>query len=439
MSRLSVIGLGKLGVCSAACFAYKGFETIGVDINKDFVDAINNSKAPVYEPRLQELITASKGRLKATQDYEEALRESDITFLIVPTPSREDGQFSDKYLKDALKHLSLAFKKLDKKYHIFVITSTVSPGTTEESLIPLIESTSGKKLNKDFGVAYNPEFIALGSVITDFLNPDMILIGESEKTVGDKLEEIYRVACENKPYIARISIISAEIAKISLNAYITMKISFVNTLANICETIPNANVDDITKAMGADKRISPYYLKGGLSYGGPCFPRDNRAFAAFAQKYGVDAKLAKTTDEVNKFQINHLTDLVLKHVAEGNNSVSVLGLSYKPNTPVIEESPATKLIEELLKKDLEVIVYDPLAMDNARAYFGDNIVYASSVKDCFSHSSTCIITTQADEFKAIDESYIVHNPTTIIDCWRMLEASKLGHEVKYIPLGRGQR
>lgn len=437
--KFSVIGLGKLGACSAARFSSKGFEVIGVDINKDFVDAINNGKAPVYEPRLQELIDASKGRLRATQDYEYALLNSDITFLIMPTPSRGDGHFSDRYLKDALKHLAEAFKKKNN-YHIFAITSTVSPGTTEEILIPLIESLSGKKLNKDFGVAYNPEFIALGSVITDFLNPDMVLIGESDKSVGDKLEEIYKVVCENKPYIARMSLVSAEITKISLNSYITMKISYANTLANICEKISGANIDDITMALGADKRISPYYLKGGLSYGGPCFPRDNRAFAAFSGRYGIEARLPKTTDEVNRFQIKHLTDLVLKCIPDGNNKVtSVLGLSYKPNTPVIEESPAIKLIEELLKRDIEVIVYDPLAMDNAKAYFGDNILYASSVKDCFSNSSTSIITTRADEFKTIDDSYVVHDPTTIIDCWRMLEPTKLGKRVRYIALGRAQK
>ena len=214
--RLSVIGLGKLGACAAACFSAKGFEVIGVDINKDFVDAINNVKAPVYEPRLQELIDASNGRLEATQEYEYALMNSDTTFLIVPTPSKGDGHFSDRYLKDALKHLAEAFKK-KKAYHIFVITSTVSPGTTEESLIPLIENISDKKLNKDFGIAYNPEFIALGSVITDFLNPDMVLVGESNTHVGDELEKIYRAVSENKPYIARMSIVSAEIAKISIN------------------------------------------------------------------------------------------------------------------------------------------------------------------------------------------------------------------------------
>lgn len=435
--KLSVIGLGKLGACSAACFAAKGFDVIGIDINKDFVNAINNAKAPVYEPRLQDLINESSSRLKATQDYEEVIRNSDITFLIVPTPSKEDGHFSDKYLKDALKHLSTALGRINKKYHLFVVTSTVSPGITEDSLIPLIESVSGKKLNKDFGVCYNPEFIALGNVITDFLNPDLVLIGESDKNAGDKLAEIYRVICENKPTIARMSIVSAEITKISLNSYITMKISYANTLANICEAIPHADIDDITKALGADKRISPHYLKGGLSYGGPCFPRDNRAFAAFAKKYGYEAKLAKATDEVNEFQIGNLVNRILTVLPENNYSISILGLSYKPNTPVVEESPAIKIIEELLKaKDLEIIAYDPLALDNARAYFGDNILYASSVRDCFSESSVCIITTPHAEFKSINDSYIMHNPTVIIDCWRMLDTSKLGNKVKYIALGK---
>lgn len=440
MSKYSVIGLGKLGACTAACFASKGFEVIGVEINKDFVDAINNGKAPVYEPKLQELITSAKDRLKATQDYNEALLNSDITFLIVPTPSRQDGHFSDRYLKDALKHLAMALKGADKEYHLFVITSTVSPGTIEESLIPLIESISGKKLNKDFGVCYNPEFIALGSVITDFLNPDLVLIGESHKFAGDQLVEIYNRVCENQPHIARMSIVSAEITKISLNSYVTMKISFANTLANICEAIPGADIDAITGALGADKRISPYYLKGGLSFGGPCFPRDNKAFSAFAEKQGYDTVLAKATDQVNQFQIDHLVKKVLEHIPDDNNKdVSVLGLAYKPSTQVIEESPAIKLIEELLKKDLQIMVYDPLAMENARAHFGDNILYKSSVKDCISHSSICVITTPINEFKSINDSCIVNNPTTIIDCWRMLDPSKLGKKVKYIALGEAHK
>ena len=437
MIKLSVVGLGKLGACSAACYAAKGFEVIGVDINKDFVDSINNGKAPVIEPRLQEFIDLSKGRLRATQDYTEAIRESDITFLIVPTPSKEDGNFSSRFVRDALTHLAAALKKANKKYHLFVVTSTVSPGTTDEILIPLLETGSGKKLNIDFGVCYNPEFIALGTVITDFLNPDLVLIGESNAHAGDLLTQIYEKVCENRPHIARMSIVSAEITKISLNSFVTMKISFANTLSNICEAIPGANIDDITNALGADKRISPYYLKGGLSFGGPCFPRDNRAFAAFAEKYRVDAKLAKVTDEVNYIQTKHLTDKVLSFINSSSNKVvSILGLAYKPKTPIIEESAVIKLIEELLKIDLRVIVYDPLAQANTKAYFGDNILYADSVRDCVGYSSVCVIATREDEFAAIDQTYITHSPTTIIDCWRILDPSKLGKKVKYVAIGK---
>jgi len=184
-NAISVIGLGKLGVCSAACLALKGFNVIGVDISKNCVDSINNGRVPIQEPGLQETIDRARGRFKATHSYEEAVKESDITFLIVPTPSKDDGHFSDEYLQDCLKHLSNALRTTPKEYHLFVITSTVSPGTTDERLIPLIEAESGKKLNKDFGVCYNPEFIALGSVIKDFLNPDMLLIGESDQRAGD--------------------------------------------------------------------------------------------------------------------------------------------------------------------------------------------------------------------------------------------------------------
>lgn len=437
MTKLSVIGLGKLGACTAACFASKGYEVISIDINKDLVDRINKGIAPIREPKLHELISASKERLRATRDYGQAIKQSDITFLIVPTPSTQDGSFSDEYLQDVLKNLAFWLKKIEKGCHLFVITSTVSPGTTEKKLIPLIESISGKKLNGGFQVCYNPEFIALGSVIKDFLNPDVVLIGQSCKSAGDKLETIYRSVCENTPHITRMSIISAEIAKIGLNSYVTMKISFANTLANICEKVAGADIDDITGALGADKRIGPYYLKGGPSYGGPCFPRDNRAFAAFAQVYGTKAMLATATDAVNRALTKHLAQRVIQSASLSNKgTVAVLGLSYKPNTPVIEESSGIKLIDELLNNNMQVVAYDPLAMENARTYFGDKIVYSSSVKDCFKRANVCVITTQADEFKSIDESYVVYNPTTIIDCWRMLHPSALGNKVQYVPLGK---
>lgn len=437
MNRLSVIGLGKLGACTASCFAYRGFDVIGVDINKDFIDAINQGRAPVDEPRLQELISSAGNKLRATDDYEEAINSSDITFLIVPTPSRDDGQFANDYMMSALAPLAQALKKSSKPYHLFVITSTVSPGSTEKILIPLIERYSGRELNNGFGVCYNPEFIALGSVITNFLNPDMVLIGESSAVAGEMLERVYEKGCENSPCIARMSVISAEITKISLNSYITMKISFANTLANICEKVSGADIDDITQALGSDRRISPYYLKGGLGFGGPCFPRDNRAFAAFAKDYGIDAKLAKATDEVNRSQIGHLVKFVMKHLDNmKERTVAILGLAYKPNTPVIEESPSIRLIEKLIENKILVTVYDPGAMDESRSKLGNKVIYASSVKECFEKASTVVIATRAPEFRNISEINIVNNPTTVIDCWRMLDAKTLGSKIRYVPLGK---
>jgi UDPglucose 6-dehydrogenase len=435
MRGLSVIGLGKLGACTAACFAYKGFNVIGTDVNGSVVDAINNHTATACEPRLQELISASGSRLSATMDYNEIVSRSDISFFIVPTPSKPNGHFSEQYLKTALRRLAEALKKARKEYHLIVITSTVSPGTTQESLIPFIEAVSGGKLNIDFGVCYNPEFIALGSVINNFLNPDLVLIGESDRFAGDMLEPVYKQTCESKPHVARMSIVSAEITKISLNSYITMKITFANTLASICEAIPQANVDDITKALGADKRISPYYLRGGLAYGGPCFPRDNRAFAAFAKKFGHNAKLAKATDQVNTDQIERLKDVVLEQ-SPPDSKVSVLGLAYKPDTPVIEESASIKLVEELLNHSMVVSVYDPLAMNAARRLFGDSVKYASSMEECLADSACWVFALPYEQFKGVDRAFVTHNNTTVVDCWRIIEPARLGSDVRYIGLGR---
>lgn len=433
---LSVIGLGKLGACTAACFAARGFDVIGVDINEDSVGAINRGEMPVYEPHLQDVITAAGTRLRATTEYADAIAATDITFLIVPTPIRPDGQFSDQYLAEALTQLALALGRTRKPYHVFVITSTVSPGTTVGRLIPLIERVSGKRLGRDFGVCYNPEFIALGSVIRDFLKPDLVLVGESDRRAGRPLATIYRQVCQNKPPIARMSIVSAEITKLSLNAFVTMKISFANTLASICEAIPGAELDRITEALGADRRISPYTLKGGLPFGGPCFPRDNRAFAAFAGRFDVDAKLAKACDEMNQYRAERVANLVMRQISSvSRQKVSILGLAYKANTPVVEESPAIQIIGRLLQKRAEITVYDPLAMDGARAVFGDRIRYAASVRDCVADSSVCVITTQADEFRCIDDSHFAQARTVVIDCWRLLDPRNLGAGVEYVPIG----
>jgi len=437
VTRISVVGLGKLGLCTAACFASRGFEVVGVDVDERTIQLVNEGIPPLYEPRLAEVMAAAGRRLRATADYRTALESSDVTFLVVPTPSAADGVFSDHHLRDALTHLSRALRESHKRSHLFAVTSTVSPGTIDERLIPLIGATSGRAIHEGFDVCYNPEFIALGSVITNFLNPDLVLIGENCGTAGAHLEAIYRKACENTPQIAHMSIVSAEITKLSLNAFVTTKISFANTLAAICETVPGADIDAITQALGADRRVSPYSLKGGLPFGGPCFPRDNRAFAAFAERRGVQARLARATDEANRERTRDIVGLVERYLPRKHRRVAILGLAYKASTPVVEESPAIALVETMLADgDIEIVVYDPLAIESARAVLGDRVLYAPSLRACVEDASACVIMTPAQEFYGMEETLAGENLTTVIDCWRILDAGKMLPGVRYVALGR---
>jgi UDPglucose 6-dehydrogenase len=419
--KLSVVGLGKLGACLAASLSYRGFEVLGHDINTGFVDAVNKGKAPVVEPRLQELITKSKGRLSATSNPDDVIEKTDVTFIIVPTPSTKKGDFSSAYVEEFLAKAMPTFKK-KKKWHLFVITSTVSPTTTEQVLVPLIEKKSGKKLGRDFGVCYNPEFIALGDVVAGTLNPDLVLIGESDKKSGDILEKIHHTMCENSPYVARMSIVSAEIAKISINSYVTMKISFANTLGNICEKIPGANADDVTRALGADSRIGKSYIKAGAAYGGPCFPRDNRAFGVFAKEFGINAKLARATDDINNYQTEHLFKNIEAELSKkSHKSISILGLSYKPRTHVIEESVSIKVIEKLIAKypKLKIYVYDPCAVPGVEKVFGKALIYAESAKACMEKSSLWVIVNPEGEYAKAGKK-LLQKDISMIDCWRIL-------------------
>jgi len=438
IKEISIIGLGRLGLCSAACFASKGHKVIGVDIDKNKVDLINNGQNPVQETGLSELVKKCGENFRATSDYREAILNSQVTFIVVATPSEADGSFSNGQLEEALKQIGGVLKEKDE-YHLVVITSTVMPGTTEHVGKFILEEGSGKKCGRDFGLAYNPEFIALGSVIHDFLNPDFILIGEMNKRDGDTLEKIYRNVCDNSPEFARMNTVNAEIAKISLNCYITTKITYANSLAAICERVPRANAQIITSSIGLDSRIGGKYLKPGLGYGGPCFPRDNVAFAAFARKVGEKAKLAEMVDEVNQDQIRRIEGIVKGLIHNLNKTkdeiiVGILGLSYKPNTPIIEDSQAIDIVELLINEGYKITVYDPQSLDAARGVFGDAVGYADSGQECADKADILLVTTPWDEFKDIDLSACKED-LSILDCWEIFKDKKLGTNIKY--LGQG--
>jgi UDPglucose 6-dehydrogenase len=432
--KLSIIGLGKLGAPMAAVMAHKGHVVVGVDVNADYVAAIQQGHAPLRETGLEEMIQANRERLSATTDYEQAVLGTDATFIIVPTPSDPDGRFSLRNVMIAAEKIGAALRK-KQGWHLVVLSSTVMPGSTGGKLLPALEAHSGKKCGEGFGLCYNPEFIALGSVIRDMLNPDMILIGESDERSGEILERLYTGVCDSNPHIRRMNHVNAELTKISVNTFVTTKISYANMLAQVCETLPGADVDVVTSAIGCDSRIGQKYLKGALGYGGPCFPRDNLAFSALARGNGVQPILAEATHQLNQSQAPRLAKWILSRLPEGG-TVGVMGLSYKPNTEVIEESQGLALAKHLLSVGVPVVVYDPAAMENAQPQLVGKVTFAASAADCARQADVLAITTPWAEFRDIPPTEFKRHGT-VLDCWRLLDKDAVGAVVDYVALGFG--
>ena len=299
--HISIFGLGKLGAPMLATFAEKGINVVGYDSQQKIVDEINSGFSNIKETDLQKLLDRNKARYRATNSISDAIANTKASFIIVPTPSGDDDLFVNDYVLSCVMDIGLALRsKTD--YHLVVITSTVTPGSLEKVIKPQLEKSSGKKIGTEIGLCYNPEFIALGTVVRDMLFPDIVLIGESDPKAGDLLEEIQRKTISSEPVFHRMNFNEAELAKIAVNTFVTTKISYANMLADSCDKLGNADVDKITNAIGDDSRIGKKYLKGGVAYGGPCFPRDNKAFAALGKQLGVNTALASATDDVNDYQ-----------------------------------------------------------------------------------------------------------------------------------------
>jgi len=439
VEKVSVIGLGKLGASMAAAFASRGLDVIGVDVNQRSIELVNDGKAPVQETNLGETIAANKERIRATASHEDAVLNSDISFVIVPTPSDERGAFSLQYAAWAFKEIGKALAKKNT-YHNVVLTSTVLPGSTRQALIPILEKASGKKAGRDFGVCYSPEFIALGSIINDFLHPDFTLIGELDDKCGAQLEELYSRVMANGSESARMSLENAELTKISVNTFVTTKIAFANMLAEICEKLPGGNIDVVSDALGRDSRIGRKYLTGALGYGGPCFPRDNVALSFIARELGVEALLAETTDSMNRSIAQKVSDKIRPLISE-NATVAVLGLSYKPFSHVTEESQAVYIAKHLSKSGVRVVAFDPMSREMALEEIRRDIVVLDSIEECLKQAEAVLITTPDPLFKALtpDDFKNDRSEVLVLDLWRILQDKLAGQKhIKYIPFGNGE-
>jgi UDPglucose 6-dehydrogenase len=432
--KISVVGLGKLGSPIVAVLAAKGYDVVGIDTNPAFVEKINNHIAPVEELQLQELLTEHREHISASTDWAEVIGKTDMTTVIVPTLSGADGAFRNDYVLSVMDEVG---RVLGSKpgYHLVVVHSTTMPGSVGGPIRQRLERASGRKVGPDLGLCYNPEFIALGDVVNGLLNPDFILIGESDKKAGDILEDLYRRVVGPHANVARMNFVNAELTKISINTYVTMKISFANTLGEICDRLEGADVSVVTDAVGRDSRIGKKYLKPAVGYGGPCFPRDTIAFSRVAHLVGGAADLAASTDAINRRQIARLTELVSDLIPAGG-TVAVLGMSYKPSTPVIEESQGIILAKSLKNAGFVVFAHDPMASAPAKTVLGDSARFLASLRETIMNADAAVIVTPWPEYADIAPDWVKRGRTRfILDCWRQLAPASFAGHCRVVHLG----
>jgi UDPglucose 6-dehydrogenase len=319
------------------------------------------------------------------------------------------------------------------------VKSTVLPTTTENVVRRIIEEASGKRCSEEFGLCVNPEFLREGSAVEDTFKPDRIIIGEVDKRSGDYLEEIYREFYGDElPPIIRTNPVNAEMIKYANNAFLAMKVSFINMIANLCQKIPGADVEIIARGIGLDKRIGPLFLKAGAGWGGSCFSKDIEALLDYAIKNGVELPLIEATLKVNRSQPYRVVELARELIGGLNGRrISVLGLAFKPGTDDVRDAVSIKIVRRLLDEGAKVVVYDPKAMDNAKRIFGEDVEYASNVEECLKDSECAIVVTEWDEFRKLrPEDFIKLMKTpAVVDGRRIYDPEAYSKKLKFKAIG----
>lgn len=442
--KISVIGVGYVGLCTAVGFATKGYLVVSSDVDPEKVAKIKEGIPPFHEPRLTEMLKAAiqKGKLKCLiNQTEAAVLETDVTYIAVGTPSKPDGSIDLQYIEAVSRDLGKALKK-SSNYHIVVIKSTVVPGTAQNTVKTILENTSQKKCGEDFGLCVNPEFLRQGSAFEDTFNADRVVIGSFDKKSGDVIEEVYRGFYSPKvPPIIRTGLATAELIKYASNAILATKISFINTIANLCDKIPGADVKLVATAMGLDKRIGPLFLDAGLGYGGSCFPKDVKALIACSKALGYEPRLLESVEEVNHEQPLKAVELCKKLLGslEGKR-IALLGLAFKPNTDDMREARVVPIVYELLREGAIVVAYDPVAVNMAKSLLKDTILYASSVVECLNNADGCIVVTEWNEFRKLtpnDFTKYMKQPV-LVDGRRIYDPAEFGKKLKFAAIGLGK-
>ncbi|MFB6195123.1 MAG: UDP-glucose 6-dehydrogenase AglM [Haloplanus sp.] len=417
--RVGVVGSGYVGTTLAACLADWGHDVTAVDTDEATVAALNEGRTAVTEPGLDDLVATYAGdRLRATTD-DAALRDADLVFLALPTPSHEDGRIDTSYLEAGARSLGEVLADATATHPVVVVKSTVVPGTTEGVVRPALEA-AGATVGTDLGLAVNPEFLREGSAVADMRDPDKLVFGVADDRALDALRDVYAPLLEAAdPPVVETGFREAELVKYANNAFLAAKVSLINEIGNVCKEY-GVDAYEVAAALGMDHRISERFLRSGLGFGGSCFPKDVSALIAAAREAGYDPELLEAAVAVNDRQPERMLSLLDRHVDVAGERVAVLGLAFKPGTDDVRNSRALDVIAGLRERGAAVVAYDPVATANARER-APEIEYADSAAAALSGAVAACVCTDWPEFADLDAEFDAMATPVVVDGRRTIE------------------
>ena len=435
--KIAVIGLGFVGLTLSSVLASRGITTIGIDSDRKKCSKIAKGIPTFFEPNLEKTLKkALKKKLIITNKLY-SINNCDFIFITVGTPEKKNGEIDLSFIKAVVSSVGKLISK-NKKKPIILIKSTVIPGTMKNVVLPILERNSKKKAGKDFGLISNPEFLQESRAIHDTIKPHVVVLGGYRTKFMKKTEKFFSRFNPNVPIIIT-NHQTAEMIKYAHNSFLSTKISFINQIANICQVIPDTNVDDVANAIGLDPRIGNLFLNAGPGYGGSCLPKDIKAIINLSSKLGVNPTLLTAVEKINKQQISHIVTLVKQNIGKINGKkLTILGVAFKPGTDDIRNSVSIDLVKRLLKLGAKITIHDPKALENARKIFHDNTKYVKSVPSALKDCQCAIIMTQWKDYEKINNKTIKQMAKKfIIDTRRVLYNKNL--DAKYYAIGLGQK
>ena len=434
--KIGIVGLGFVGLSLTSVLASKGYDTVGIDADEEKCEKISNGDSPFFEPKLEKILRSGLKKKLTVSDDLSLIKDCDMIFVTVGTPQSKNGSIELTMLKKSVRTIGKILRE-NKKNPVVIIKSTVIPGTTQKVILPILEKESKKKAGKEFGLISNPEFLQESTAIRDTEFPHVIVLGGYQTKYMEKTRTFFSKLHPNTSIIIT-NHQTAEMVKYANNSFLATKISFINQLSNICQNIPGSNIDDIAKTIGLDPRIGKLFLNAGPGYGGSCLPKDMKALINFANSTGLKPILLNAVEEINIKQTDQILSILKQKL--GNISlkqITILGMSFKPDTDDIRNSVGIELIKKLLRRKANITIHDPKAIRNTMKVFGNKINYAKSIKDAFHNSHCVIIMTQWKEYERISNKEIKNmTKKIVIDCRRMLIHKKL--DADYFAIGLGK-